>query len=280
VQVHDLAVERAAAGQRVALNLAGLRRDAVRRGDVVVAADGSPATVTYRIDAALSWATPDARPASGARVAVHHGTRETAARAVELGGRHWQLRLEQPLVPATGDRLVIRALAPPDTLGGGVVLDPSPRRHGPSRDLTASLARIERGEPEPAPVPEAPAAPAPEREPAPLSATARAVEEELRAAGLTPPLDADLDADAELAALRDAGLAARVGPAMHFHREALDEARARLLALFDAEGEVTLAAYRDAIGASRKYAQALLEHFDGEKLTLRRGDTRILRRRR
>jgi selenocysteine-specific elongation factor len=67
---------------------------------------------------------------------------------------------------------------------------------------------------------------------------------------------------------------------MHFHREALDEARARLLALFDAEGEVTLAAYRDAIGASRKYAQALLEHFDGEKLTLRRGDTRILRRRR
>ena len=284
VQVHDQAVDRAAAGQRVALNLAGLRRDAVRRGDVVVPAGDSPATVAYRIDAALSWATPDARPPSGARIAVHHGTRETAARIVELGGRHWQLRLEQPLVPAAGDRLVIRALAPPDTLGGGVVLDPAPRRHGPSRELTARLTRIERGEadPEPPPAPEAPAEPppAPASGPAPLSAAARAVEEELRAAGLTPPLDGDLEAEAELAELRDAGLAVRVGPTMHYHREALNQARARLLALFDAEGEVTLAAYRDAIGASRKYAQALLEHFDGEKLTLRRGDARILRRRR
>ena len=58
-------------------------------------------------------------------------------------------------MPLYGDRLVIRSLAPPDTLGGGVVLDPSPRRHGPSRDLLVRLARLERGEPEP----EAPAEP-------------------------------------------------------------------------------------------------------------------------
>ena len=116
-----------------------------------------PLRATFRVDAALAWATPDARPDGGARIAVHHGTRESAARLVELGGRFFQLRLEEPIVPAAGDRLVIRSLAPPDTLGGGVVLDPAPRRHGPSRDLLARLARLERGEPEP----EAPPEPSP-----------------------------------------------------------------------------------------------------------------------
>src|SRR3954452_5960048 len=156
VQVHDEPRERAEAGQRVALNLAGVSRDAVARGDVVVAAEaprsaagghpkgnrpeghrpegipeGGPLRASFRVDVALSWVTPDARPDGGTRVAVHHGTRETAARLAELGGRYFQLRLEQPLVPARGDRLVIRSLAPPDTLGGGVVLGPDPPRHGP-----------------------------------------------------------------------------------------------------------------------------------------------------
>ena len=107
----------------------------------------------FRVDVTLAWATPDARPDSGTRVAVHHGTREAPARLAELGGRYFQLRLEQPLVPARGDRVVIRALAPPDTLGGGVVLDPDPPRHGPSRDQLARLARRERGEPDPQPEP-------------------------------------------------------------------------------------------------------------------------------
>jgi selenocysteine-specific elongation factor len=280
VQVHDQPVERAAAGQRVALNLAGVTAGEVARGDVVVAA-GDPARPrpTYRVDAALAWAAPDARPGGGGRVAVHHGTRESPARIAELGGRYFQLRLEQPLVPLAGDRLVVRALAPPDTLGGGVVLDPAPRRHGPSRDLLARLARLERGEREPAAPPPEPApasAPAPPR----LTAAALAVEEELRAAGAQPPLDADLDAPAELAALRAAGRAVRVGPSMHLHAEALAAVRERLVALLEAEGEVTLARFRDDLATSRKYAQALLEHFDGEKLTLRRGDARVLRRRR
>ena len=144
VQVHDEPRERAEAGQRVALNLAGVARDEVARGDVIVAG-AAPLAASYRVDVALEWATPDHRPDGGTRVAVHHGTRETAARLAELGGRYFQLRLEQPLVPARGDRLVIRSLAPPDTLGGGVVLDPDPPRHGPSRDLLARLARLERG---------------------------------------------------------------------------------------------------------------------------------------
>jgi len=289
VQVHDEPVERAAAGQRVALNLAGLAVADVARGDVVVAAGAPGGTggatrprATYRIDAALEWASPEARPRGGARVAVHHGTRESPARIAELGGRYFQLRLEQPLVPLPGDRLVIRSLAPPDTLGGGVVLDAAPRRHGPSRDVVARLARLERGEAETpaAPAPEPSPPPRAETAPTPLSPAALAVEAELQAAGAEPPLDAELDASAELAALRAAGRAVRVGRTMHVHAEALDAVRERLVALLEREGEASLARVRDELGTSRKYAQALLEHFDGEKLTLRRGEVRVLRRRR
>ena len=52
------------------------------------------------------------------------------------------------------------------------------------------------------------------------------------------------------------------------------------MALLERDGEITLARFRDELGTSRKYAQALLEHFDAEKLTLRRGEARVLRRRR
>ena len=276
VEVHDAPVERAEAGQRVALNLVGVARDEIARGDVVVGATGAgsaaePLRATFRVDAALAWATADARPDGGARIAVHHGTRESAARLVELGGRFFQLRLEQPIVPAAGDRLVIRSLAPPDTLGGGVVIDPAPRRHGPSRDL---LARLERGEPEP----EAPPEPAPAKpERAPLSDDALALEAQLKAAGYEPPLDEDREL---LAELREHGRAVRLGPTMHIHTDALDEVRDRVIAAIERDGQITLAGLRDELQTSRKYAQALLEHFDAERVTLRRGDARVLRRRR
>jgi selenocysteine-specific elongation factor len=273
--VHDAAVERAQAGQRVALNLAGTERGEVSRGDVIVAGDDAPEPA-YRLDVALRWSTTDARPDGGARVAVHHGTRETAARLAELGGRYFQLRLEQPLVADRGDRVVIRSLAPPDTLGGGVVLDPAPPRHGPSRDLLARLARIERGEPEPEP--EAPA-PAPEEAgPPPLTPAALALEERLRAAGHEPPLDAELDPEA-LALLVAHGRAIRIGRDMHAHPDALAAVRERVRALAERDGEITLAGLRDDLQTSRKYAQALLEHCDAERLTLRVGDVRRLRRR-
>jgi len=253
VEVHDQPVERAEAGQRVALNL--VARGEISRGDVVT--DGALAP-TYRIDAALEWVE---RPKDGARLAVHHGTRESAARIVALGGSDFQLRLEKPLIPMAGDRLVIRSLAPPNTLGGGVIIDPAPRRH---------RSRLERPEPEAPPEP-----PKPER--APLSEPARALGERLRDAGYEPPLDADRDL---LTELREHGRAVRLGPTMHIHTDALDEVRDRVIAVIERDGQITLAGLRDELQTSRKYAQALLEHFDGERLTLRRGDARVLRRRR
>jgi selenocysteine-specific elongation factor len=140
VQVHDQATDRAVAGQRVAVNLTGVTVGDLQRGDVLADGDLAP---TYRIDAALQI---DAE--HGDRVQIHHGTRESPARLAWLGGDFWQVRLEQPLVPAAGDRLVVRQIAPPDTLGGGVVLDPHPARHGPSRELLVRLERLARGEPD------------------------------------------------------------------------------------------------------------------------------------
>ena len=279
VQVHDEPVEVAAAGQRVAVNLTGLATDEIDRGDVLVAGDGG-VRPSYRIDAELEF-DADSEPDTGDRVQIHHGTREAPARLTWLGGRFWQIRLEQPLVPALGDRLVVRQVAPPDTLGGGRVLDPAPRRHGPSRELTARLERLARGEaPEPAgralPAPRTPSEARPKEA---LSSSARALEERLREAGAEPPLDSELDAG-DLTALREAERAVRVSKTLHYHVDVLADIRARLVEMAGRNGgAVTLAQLRDELGTSRKFAQALLEHFDSEKVTIRRGDEHVLRRR-
>jgi len=278
VQVHDQPLEHVAAGQRVAVNLTGIAVGEVGRGDVL-AAGTSELRPTYLIDAELQFEA--SRPEHGDRVQVHHGTREVPARLTSLGGRFWQLRLEQPLVPAFGDRLVVRRIAPADTLGGGRVLDPQPRKHGPGRQLTVTLERLASGEAA-APAPEPPlAAPAPEpREPeaTPLSSSALALEQRLLDAGAQPPGDSELDAE-DLAALRDAGRAVRVSKSLHYHRGVLDQLRQRVIALAElGGGSVTLAQLRDDLGSSRKFAQALLEHFDSERLTIRRGEEHHMRR--
>jgi selenocysteine-specific elongation factor len=281
VQVHDQPVDRAPAGQRVAVNLTGTAVDEIERGDVLVSGDGK-LRVTYRVDAELEF-RPDAEPEHGDRVQIHHGTRESPARLTWLGGRFWQVRLEQPLVPAAGDRVVVRQIAPPDTLGGGRVLDAHPRRHGPGREVLARLERLSRGE-EVAPELTGRARPAPRtpseaRPQEPLSSSARALEERLRSAGVEPPLDSELDAG-DLTALREAGRAVRVTKGLHYHADALEDIRRRVIALAGRNGgAITLAQLRDELATSRKFAQALLEHFDSEKVTIRRGDEHFLRRR-
>ena len=126
VQVHDRPVERAEAGQRVAVSLPGVERHELRRGDALVAHGAYPSS--YRLDVAL---TPLAE--IPARAHVHHGTANVLARVVRVGDRFAQLRLAEPVVAARGDRVVLRA---DTTVGGGIVLDPLPPRH-------ASIDRME-----------------------------------------------------------------------------------------------------------------------------------------
>jgi selenocysteine-specific elongation factor len=128
VQVHDQPVERAEAGQRVAVALPGVERRDLRRGDALVSPQGFP--TSYRLDVALDEleSIPD-----GMRLHVHHGTAEHSARVVRAGERWAQLRLASPAIAARGDRVVLRDRT---TVGGGIVLDPAPPRH-------ASAARFE-----------------------------------------------------------------------------------------------------------------------------------------
>jgi selenocysteine-specific elongation factor len=130
VHVHDEAVERAEAGQRVAVALAGVERTAVRRGDALVAPGAFAAS--YRIDVSLEELQP---VADGARVVVHHGTSAVPARVARIGGSHAQLRLDRPTVAARGDHVVLRSGT---TLGGGVVVDPAPPRARDERRVAAA----------------------------------------------------------------------------------------------------------------------------------------------
>jgi selenocysteine-specific elongation factor len=276
VHVHDEPVERADAGQRVALNLAGVATTDVARGDVVTDPATGPAP-THRIDAALSLSGTPA-----GRVQVHHGARDVPARLVALGGDLWQARLERPILAAPGDRLVIRSVAPPDTLGGGAILDAAPRRHGASPAERARLERLRAGAaPAPEPSAEEEPSPPPAEPPQALSRAARSLEERLLAAGHEPPYEAELgDRAAELGALRAAGRAVRVGRGMYAHPDALSDVSSRVQRIIDAEGAITVRRLRDELGTSRKYAQALLEHLDAARLTLRLpDDRRVLRRR-
>jgi selenocysteine-specific elongation factor len=283
VQVHDVGVERAAAGQRVALNLAGVGWREVARGDVVVGA-GAELAPTYLIDARIDWdGEPPSQPS--VRLHVHHGTRDAPARVVPLGDGFWQLRLEAPLMPAVGDRFVLRQVAPPDTVGGGEVVDAGPRKHGSGRPEV--LARLRGEEPEAEPEPEDGKGRMAEGRP--LDDASLALVALLRADGVSPRTDAELGVELGLTerdlldrwrALEAAGQAVRVGRNQHFHPEPLAELEARVVAICERDGQATIAGVRDELGTSRKYAQALLEHLDSLKVTRRLGDAHVLRGRR
>ena len=127
VQVHDAAVARAEAGQRVAVNLPGVERRDVRRGDALVAPGAFPRS--YRLQVELHELE---EIGDGARLSVHHGTSRIPARVVRVGENHAQLRLAAPVVAARGDHVVLRRES---TVGGAVVLDPAPpRRTDADRD--------------------------------------------------------------------------------------------------------------------------------------------------
>jgi selenocysteine-specific elongation factor len=100
--------------------------------------------------------------------------------------------------------------------------------------------------------------------------------ERLREAGHEPPAHDTFEPDEQrlLAELRHAGMAERVGP-FTFHPDVLAHVRETVVAIMRAEGTITLARLRDELRTSRRYAQALLEHLDAQRVTRRVGDERV-----
>ena len=155
IEVYNAPADRATAGQRTAINLAGMEARQITRG-MVLAAPGLFQPTTS-LDCALSL-LPGVRPLKHyARVHFHCGTAEMLAQVVLLEGKEMapgaagyvQLRLSEPGLFVPGDRFIIRQFSPVTTLGGGGVLDNAPPRHRPGDSTTIdSLWLLEHGEPE------------------------------------------------------------------------------------------------------------------------------------
>ena len=152
VQVYGSPAEAAVAGQRTALNLAGLSTEDLARGMTLADTFRS----TSRVDALLSL-LPSAKPfKDGARVHFHAYTSETIAEARLYGTKqlkpgdeaYAQLRFADPMLLLPGDRFIVRQFSPVVTIGGGVVLDASPAtRKQPAEDATAFLNTMRDGPP-------------------------------------------------------------------------------------------------------------------------------------
>jgi selenocysteine-specific elongation factor len=152
VQSGGKSVERALAGQRTAVNLAGIEHTAVQRGMVLAAPRKFRST--RRVDARLHLLPSAAKMKQRARVHFHAGAAETLAevflyeRAELAPGQNAliQLRLQDEMLVLPGDRFIVRQFSPVTTIGGGVVLDALARR-AVARDLgrVAFLEALERG---------------------------------------------------------------------------------------------------------------------------------------
>jgi selenocysteine-specific elongation factor len=279
IQVHDVPQRRALAGQRVAVNLIGARREEIARGDLLAAANS--VREARVLDCALELRTGR----NAERVQVHHGTRSVPARLARLEENLCQLRLEAPLMALEGDRLVVRRLQPPETLGGGVVLDTRARRHGRRPEVLERLRRLRDGETGAAEQPAASSPPCSTEEPdfareaASVDPGALAtLERRLLDAGTAPLSEAQLSGDlSALRSLRADGRAVRLSGRLYAHADVVVPIRDELIGLLEERGSLSLAEARDALGLSRKSAQAFLEYLDRSRMTRRLpGDRRVL----
>lgn len=135
IQVHETGVDKAHAGQRVALNLPDRKKEEIHRGDVV--ACKNTMYPSMMADVALSVLRHTERSVkNGSRVHVYHGTKELLGKVILLDREelkagencYAQLRLEEETVMEKGERFVIRFYSPAETIGGGCILDACPRK--------------------------------------------------------------------------------------------------------------------------------------------------------
>lgn len=136
IQVHSQDVDKAYAGQRTAINLSNIKFDDVKRGDTLATAGSL--VKTYMLDSEIKLINDDrANLELWDRVRIYVGTVEVMARVVPLGtesikpGENGfvQLRLEEEIAVKNYDKFIIRTYSPMVTIGGGVILDASPKKH-------------------------------------------------------------------------------------------------------------------------------------------------------
>ena len=315
IQSHGTALTRLEAGHRAALNLVGVERSEVCRGDVLSAPRS--VLVTDWVEGGLTLLPHTLPLKTGTRLRLYHGGSELLCRCTLRGqatlspGERCsvRLRLEAPLVGREGDFFVVRTLSPATTIGGGVLLRLSPpRREAEQPDPLAVLAEyhdryplrdgmnrgefLQRWNGTPALLEElveqkliklrGPVAALPSFRPkySPELAKIRdKIEVHYRRAGLEPEknerVDAEMGGEVMAKLVRD-GVLLPLGPRHRIHRFYYRRAEERLLSLWERDGMVALSRYRDELGIPRKYALLLLEQFDRAGVTEKRGDSRVV----
>ncbi|KXZ40113.1 selenocysteine-specific elongation factor [Alkalithermobacter thermoalcaliphilus JW-YL-7 = DSM 7308] len=136
IQVHGKAVKTAYAGQRSAINLSNVKVEELERGDILAYPNCMQESMMIDVKVKLTRYS-NVNVNYWDRVRLYHGTREILARIVPLDREeltceqegYCQLRLDDTIVAKKGDRFVIRSYSPMKTIGGGIILDPNPKKH-------------------------------------------------------------------------------------------------------------------------------------------------------
>lgn len=136
LQVHGADVGTAYAGQRVAVNLAGLSKAEVRRGDAVTKPGSTQ--ISRMLDVKLTCLSDSRRViCNDSQVHLYHSASVLLAKVVLLDrdrlnpgeSCYAQLRMTEPIASKNGDPFVVRFFSPLETIGGGVILDSAPLKH-------------------------------------------------------------------------------------------------------------------------------------------------------
>jgi selenocysteine-specific elongation factor len=148
LQRHGSSVEQVATGDRAAINLQGIEKNAVTRGDVLAEPDYAHPSLRFAVNVHLLTSAP--RPLkSKTRVRLHFGTTEVMARISLIAAKqinpgengYAQLHLEKPAVARRLDPFVIRQFSPTITIGGGRILDTNPSHRKSSAEVTLKMLR-------------------------------------------------------------------------------------------------------------------------------------------
>ena len=288
IQVHGQEVSEAAPGQRVAVNLPGIGKEHISRGEILAAAGSMEGTMIA--DVRLQLLKSGQRTLkSGTRVHLYHGAAELVCkiilfdRAVLKPGEEAivQLRMEQVTAMKAGDHFVIRFYSPVETIGGGVVLNPNgvKRKKGQNADAAVRYACTGKERKK------AHAAGKITEEICGNSVFLQLQELYLKS-GFIPPLTDEVKkvfsgerdfSEVFFAMVRD-GVLVRFDEKHYMHREIRQKALDMVYQLFKEKGMIQTGEFRDRLGISRKCAIILLERFDRERITVMENGGRVLKR--
>lgn len=136
IQIHGSQVSKAYAGQRAAINLAGVERNELARGDVLASPGRLSASGRIDVSCHLLKSSP-IELHSQTRVRFFQGTRETLGRVYFFDRTYLapgeeaflQIALEEPIAVLRGDNYIIRSYSPVTTIGGGRIIEPQAQKH-------------------------------------------------------------------------------------------------------------------------------------------------------